>query len=260
MRLRTIMGAVLLLSCALAAGAQSEIASVTDWRMHTGDDPAWSQPELDDSGWARVDFPRTLFTESDTGWRWYRATFQVPTDFHGQQLSVGFGALDDVYQVFFEGVPVGQFGSFQPTPNGIYPRHRTFRIPNGLLKGSTGHIAIRRWRGAWSVRLLALSRAGNARMDHPPQLGSIPAMEAREDRDIAIGAIQNVPWDLADVAFLFGALISFVLLSTQRRKTEYLYLGLFCLCQQSSIATGHACLYQPGAAEPFLAGSSGVSN
>ncbi len=229
MRLRAVVAATALAVCAVTACAQSEIVSVTGWRMHDGDNPAWARPDLDDSSWTPSDYPRMVLNDSDAGWHWYRATFEVPADFHEQQLGVGFAALDDVYEVYIEGVPIGQFGSFEPAPHAIFARHLFFSIPTALLKGSTGHIAIRRWRGRWSLRLIVLMRAGMTRLDHPAQLGGIRAIEALEEQDTAAGAIQNLPWDLSDLAFVFGALIGFVLYSTQRRKREYLYLGLFCI-------------------------------
>ena len=43
------------------------------------------------------------------------------------------------------------------------------------------------------------------------------------------GAVKNLPWDLSDVLLLFAATISFVLFSVQQHRTEYLYLGIYCL-------------------------------
>lgn len=235
MRLIRTLAGMTLAACALTACAQSEIVSITDWRMHTGDDPSWSRPDLDDSAWAKSAFPVMVFRDTDAGWHWYRSTFSIPSDFHGQELGLGFGALDDVYEVYINGVTVGRFGSFEPTPRAIYPRHFVLRVPRALLQGSTVHIAIRRWRGPWSVRLVAFSCAGTFRRDHPPQLGALTTIVTRENLDMAAGAIESIPWDLTDAIFFFAAVISFVLYSTQRRRAEYLYLGLLCIASAAQL-------------------------
>jgi phosphoserine phosphatase RsbU/P len=230
MRLRTVLAMVVLTGCAMAAGAQSEVVSITDWRVHTGDDPSWARPDLDDSAWAETSFPRAVFTDpSAIGWHWYRAGFSIPENLRGQPLSLGMAALDDVYEIYLEGVPIGRFGSFTPAPHGPYQRHMSFPIPTDLLHGTVGHIAVRRWRGPWSARLLDFVTAGTANFPHPPQIGPADAIEAREQRDLAWGALQVLPTNLTCVLFLFAAAISVVLFSAQMRRAEYFYLALFCI-------------------------------
>jgi len=53
MRVRKMVAAVLQVGGAMMACAQSEVVSVTDWRVHAGDDPSWAGIDLDDSAWAR---------------------------------------------------------------------------------------------------------------------------------------------------------------------------------------------------------------
>jgi phosphoserine phosphatase RsbU/P len=230
MRLRTILAVVVLMVCAKVTCAQSEVVSVTDWRGHAGDDPSWARPDLDDSAWAETSFPRAAFTDPGAiGWHWYRAGFSIPEELRGQPISIGMAPLDDVYEIYVDGVPIGRFGSFTPTPHGIYQRHMSFPIPRGLLHGTLGHIAVRRWRGPWSVRLLDFVTAGTAGFPHPPQIGPADAIEAREQRDMAWGALQVLPTNLTCVLFLFAAAISVVLFSAQMRRAEYFYLALFCI-------------------------------
>jgi hypothetical protein len=224
------LAAFFLLFFALPALAQKEIVSITDWRVHEGDNPAWAQPTFDDSGWQATSFPRMAFSDASAiGWHWYRASFSVPEDLRGHQISLGMAALDDVYEVYLDGVPIARFGSFTPAPHAIYPRHMVFAVPQSLLHDTLTHIAVRRWRGPWAVRLTDSSAAGTANFHHPPQLGSTDAITAREQLDMARGAIQMLPTIFTCILFLIAAAISVVLFSAQRRRAEYLYLALFCL-------------------------------
>jgi sigma-B regulation protein RsbU (phosphoserine phosphatase) len=230
MRMRTMLAVVLLVGGAMMACAQSEVVSVTDWRVHAGDDLSWARPGLDDSGWLQTSFPAMVFSDTGAdGWHWYRASFSIPADLRGRQISLGMAALDDVYDVYVEGVPIAHFGSFTPAPHGTYPRHIAFPIPMGLLHGTVGHVAVRRWRSTWTVRLLDFGAAGTVVFPHPPQIGPADVIVAREQRDLAWGAIQQMPANLTCILFLFAAAISVVLFSVQNRRKEYFYLALFCL-------------------------------
>ena len=220
--------AFFLLSLALLpACAQKEIITVTNWRVHQGDNPAWAAPDFDDSHWAEIPYLELNSFNYAAGAHWYRGTFQVPADFAGQDLAVGMGPLDEVYDVYIDGALVGRFGSWEPTPQAPFPRHIAFPIPPGLLKGPVGHIAIRRWRGGAGLNWVTFSLSGNMDFGHAPEIGSKTAIEALERLHPATGAIREMPWTLTFVFFLFAAAISFVLFSVQRRRVEYLYLGAY---------------------------------
>src|ERR1019366_7102336 len=136
----------------LAAGsalAQDEILEINNWRMHEGDDPAWARPDYDDSRWeaspapARTGGPAKAYAETI----WYRATIAIPPGLSGRDLPIGMPMLDEVYTLYFDGVPVGQCGHWEPRPAGPVPRHKFFQIPSSLTSEKTAQIAIRRWLG-----------------------------------------------------------------------------------------------------------------
>jgi phosphoserine phosphatase RsbU/P len=219
---------LVLMTFAKPAFAQNEILTISDWRVHDGDNPAWAHPDFDDSQWAEADYSRLNSHGLATGTRWYRATFQVPADFAGQELAVGMGPLEEVYDVYIDGTLVKRYGIWQPTPRGPFPRHLAFSIPSGVLKGPVGHIAIRQWRGASGLFWQTFGSAGTLTFSHPPQIGLEAAIDPREQLHMMAGAVRELPWDLVDVLLLFAAAIGFVLFTVQRRR-EYLYLCMYCL-------------------------------
>ena len=214
---------------AVTSFAQNQIIQVTRWRMQAGDDPACAQPNFDDSQWPTIDYWKMNAYGIPGGTRWYRAIFEVPADFKGQEIAVGMGPLEEVYEVYIDGTLVGRFGTWRPTPRGPFPTHLVFPIPPGVLDGPVGHIAIRQWRGASGVFWLTFTSAGISGFSHPPQIGLKAAIEPREQLHLMAGAIANLPWDLTDVLLLIAATVCFALFSVQRRKAEFLYLGIYCL-------------------------------
>lgn len=227
--LAKMFSGVLLVSLALAACAQREIVTVANWRVHAGDNPAWARPDFDDSQWAGISYGQwDEFGPSSAGTHWYRATFKVPADFAGQELAVGLGPLQQVYDVYIDGALVGRFGNWNPGPQAPFPRHLAFAIPPNLLKGPVGHIAIRRWESASYIMWIPFSASGYFSFPHPPEIGSKLTIQALERLHPTAGAIRDLPWDLTYVLLLFAGFISFVLFSAQKRRAEYFYLGLYC--------------------------------
>ncbi|HET7104810.1 MAG TPA: PP2C family protein-serine/threonine phosphatase [Terracidiphilus sp.] len=231
---------VLSMAAAVTCQAQNQVVAITNWRMHPGDNPAWASPHFNDSQWAGIPFDRANSFGPATGTRWYRADFQVPPDFAGQDLAVGMGPLEEVYDVYIDGVLVGRYGSWQPSPRAPFPRHKAYPIPAGLLKGPVGHIAIRQWRAASGLFWLTFGLYGDFAFGHAPEIGSRTTVEAQEKLHPAAGAIRYAARDLKSVLFLFAAVISFVLFSTQWRKAEYFYLGLFSILRGAPVLVGSA--------------------
>ena len=98
------------------------VASVAGrWRFHPGDDPRWSDPNFDDSGWAWVQVPRNLGEQGYmhfSGYGWYRRELRLNAALTAQdlQLLIGPGASEFwAYEVYANGLPVGYFGSLPPS-------------------------------------------------------------------------------------------------------------------------------------------------
>ncbi len=123
------------------------------WKFRTGDDPAWAQPGIKDSSWSDMDITPTKgpvpgWTARGfpgySGYAWYRLTVDVRGS--GKPLSLKMPReVDDAYQVFVNGVQIGQFGKFNGqsvTAYGSIPR--AFTLPQNLTGGRIT-IAVRMW-------------------------------------------------------------------------------------------------------------------
>lgn len=91
------------------------------WRIMTGDDMAWAEPELDDSDWLKID-PHKRWESQDIesleaydGYAWYRIRFRLPEEllkksYFGEQIQFSIGRVDDTEQTFLNGALLGQNG------------------------------------------------------------------------------------------------------------------------------------------------------
>ncbi|MFZ0519031.1 MAG: beta galactosidase jelly roll domain-containing protein, partial [Acidobacteriaceae bacterium] len=172
------------------------------WKFHTGDDMAWAQPDFDDSGWSSMDLtpPPGSFDpilgssgylpgwtargyKGYSGYAWYRLKTNVQD---GQtRLAIKLpDDVDDAYQVYVNGQPIGEFGQF--TPRGVtayVTQPQTFLLP-GNFRGGPVTLAIRMWMGAFTP--LVDPDAGG--LHGPPVLGQASA----------IGGLLQLDWDVLD--------------------------------------------------------------
>ena len=92
------------------------------WQFHLGDNPAWAAPSVDDAtghdGWEQLSADAPWGTQghaSYTGYAWYRRQINItPAPGASPEVVLLIPAIDDVYELYWNGVPVGHLGSFPP--------------------------------------------------------------------------------------------------------------------------------------------------
>jgi hypothetical protein len=212
---------------------ESAVDLAGPWKFRVGDDPAWAQPDYDDSGWEDVDLTPGSRGLAEgwtarghagySGYAWYR----LQADVVGANRSLALKMpedFDDAYQVFVNGQRVGEFGKF--TSHGVtaYSSLPTaFRLPKGVRNGKVS-IAIRMWMD--SATPFNSPDAGG--LHEPPELGYASAIseQVRLDWDdqghlVGSGFLEL----LILVMALFMALTLFWL---DRQEKSYLWLALVC--------------------------------
>lgn len=119
-----------------------------DWLFQEGDDVSWSKPDLDDSGWQKVQLPAHWEDHSnytaDNVFGWYRKKVFIPAEWKGHDLRFPLGKIDDTDASYLNGVKIGQTGEFPPHFQGFWDKPRLYDVPAGVVKfGQENVIAIR---------------------------------------------------------------------------------------------------------------------
>ncbi len=81
------------------------------WRFHTGDNPAWADPNFDDSQWPLLRSDEAWGQQGYKnygGFAWYRFTVAVPEG--SRNWSIYLGPMETGYQLFVDGRLAGSFG------------------------------------------------------------------------------------------------------------------------------------------------------
>lgn len=123
------------------------------WWFRPGHDPAWSSPFREKTHWQPIRVPGPWEKQGFSAYNghgWYRLTFQLPSRFSGESLGVDLGYLGDVDEVFLNGQPIGERGSFPPTYEPATLVRRIYRLPRVSLRfGEFNELAVHvynQWR------------------------------------------------------------------------------------------------------------------
>lgn len=132
--------------CELEAADWKQLVDLRgQWEFTVGDDPSWSKPTANTSDWDKLPVPYNWedFYEGYNGYAWYRRSFDLSSIPGEQELILFLGYIDDVDEVFLNGVRIGQTGKFPPQFTTAYNVERQYRIPKSNLKTGTNIISVR---------------------------------------------------------------------------------------------------------------------
>jgi Stage II sporulation protein E (SpoIIE) len=214
------------------------------WRFHTGDDPAWAQPEFVDSAWSTMDLtppegsydPYRGINDFVPGWTahgypgysgfaWYRLRVKLREPVAGGLAIKMPQDVDDAYQLYVNGQLIGEFGRFRGEHVTNYiAQPRAFTLPADTGGGPIT-IAIRMWMDPHTP--LVESAAGG--LHGTPILGQTQA----------VMATLRLEWDalnrsqfselLVAAILLLAIAVTFSLFALDRTEPAYLWLGVNCI-------------------------------
>jgi sialate O-acetylesterase len=145
-KLRILFITLFIIPASLKAMEWSCVVNLSgSWYFSVGDDPAWANPKTDVSDWDKIYVPGEWeeYYKGYNGYAWYRKNFDMHSYPENGRLSLLLGRIDDVDEVFINGIKVGQTGSFFPDYHTAYDVDRKYNLPEGLLKPTGNVIAVR---------------------------------------------------------------------------------------------------------------------
>ncbi|HWE86191.1 MAG TPA: PP2C family protein-serine/threonine phosphatase [Terracidiphilus sp.] len=189
----------------------SEISE--NWLEHDGDNLAWAQRDLDESGWKSVDDIEDM-GPAETGWRWYRKRIVLGPDHEDMRLLISGG--DGTYELYVNGQRV-ESADLKSAFAVRRPTERVFALTDD--RGDF-YIALRTRTPpnytAYQLPLfLSVTIGGPTAIEYERQ-----AVESQR----LYGLICSIAINLLLVVAGLGALALF---ATQRSHRDYLFLGLY---------------------------------
>lgn len=152
------------------------------WQFHLGDNATWASPDIDDAtgheGWEEINADATWGSQSHSnyqGYAWYRRRIEITSaGSEPHDLALMVPAIDDVYELYWNGRPIGHLGTFPPHLDyfALVPPH-TY----GLGPAKSGVLAVR----VFKVPLASNDDGTGGGFETAPLIGSPRAIANAKD-------------------------------------------------------------------------------
>lgn len=187
------------------------------WEFHQGDNAAWAGPGFDDSLWDRLSADKPWGRQgydSYEGFAWYRRHLALtPAPGAPQDFSLLIPAVDDVYEVYWNGQRIGGLGKMPP--HWVWYAGVPAQIYN-LGAAREGVLAIR----VWKTPLFSTDDGKAGGFESPPLVGSPEAIaNARGMRDFEWLRRRQFQFGLTS---LYALVMLFSLVAWLRDRKEWL--------------------------------------
>jgi hypothetical protein len=202
------------------------------WRFHTGDNPAWADPNFDDSQWPLL---RSEEAWSHQGYKnyggfaWYRFTVAVPEG--SGNWSIYLGPMETGYRLFIDGRLAGSFGPILNSLN-YGAISRVFAISPAASGPHIFHVAIR----AWHTPVWADYAPGGFYNSSYFGDSRLIAQRAATDTSLQWNGLVD-EYTYAVLSTLVG-LVVLVLFFFRREEREYLWFALLLVANAIDIGLG----------------------
>ncbi len=106
-------------------------------KFSSGDNPAWSLPQYDDSTWQKITVPGSWQShriKSIKGMGWYRIYFIASDNFRNINPAILLGRIGDADEVFLNGVKIGSEGLIAERFVEATKVERLYKLPPGLIR------------------------------------------------------------------------------------------------------------------------------
>ena len=137
-------------SCSITISSESTLSDLEPlltidgyWKFNIGDDQSWAAEAFDDSKWDSIVAPGSWQDWGYIGYNsyaWYRKEVQIPSTRASDFIYISLGRIDDVNELYFNGVMIGQMGSFPPDFQTAYDHQVVYPIPKSLIRFNTDNM------------------------------------------------------------------------------------------------------------------------
>ncbi|HEY1995036.1 MAG TPA: SpoIIE family protein phosphatase [Edaphobacter sp.] len=207
-----------------------------EWQFHLGDDPRWAAPAYDDSAWQRITANKTWGAQthpSYTGFAWYRRHLDIPPSPQNPKLAILMPPVEDAYELFWNGVRIGQQGNLPPHAVWYLEHRQSFALPVPEKGVTEGVLAIR----VWTAKLLSYSPETTGGLTAPPVLGN-PVSIARQVEAEDFTAIRKSFYRrIMNIIFAIMGVVALLTWTRNRQNWLFLWFGLWSLARGTTFLT-----------------------
>jgi hypothetical protein len=187
--------------------------------VEAGDDPAWADPNFDDSKWLPVDAKTRLgeyFPKNNPAIVWQRIHVKIDARADSPQLALRAYEVSRAFEVYVNGQKLIQSGQVEPYAAALMNARLMARIPEAQL--GTGSLVI-------AVRLRApLTKWTSALPGFKSGMLMLGDESALRDRNLLSVIGENAATALEELLALGVGLVALALFLSQRQRLEYFWI------------------------------------
>ncbi|HEX4286476.1 MAG TPA: SpoIIE family protein phosphatase [Terracidiphilus sp.] len=199
------------------------------WQFHVGDNPAWSAASTHDAtginGWEQITADEGWGSQGHAnyvGFAWYRKHIDItPAPGASPDIALYIPAIDDVYEIYWNGVRIGSLGSCPPNFQWYMLQ---FPQTYGLGPIRSGVLAIR----VYKTSLASVDDGTAGGFEAAPTIGSPAAIAQMKDAsDFHWMQHSQFQFGLTSL-YVLAALLSFITWLRDRQQRLLMWFAIFC--------------------------------
>lgn len=173
------------------------------WKFNIGDNERWAAFNYDDETWGGMFVPSRWENEGFSGYdgfAWYRKSFDYRPASDKDYHMLDLGYIDDADEVYFNGVMIGKSGEMPPHFRTAYDSHRTYFVPNEIIKWGENIVSIRVYDRSQDGGIVKGKQGLYIRENVPPPIASLEGIwkyVEDDENEYAFHDFDDSDWETA---------------------------------------------------------------
>ncbi len=208
-----------------------------EWQFHLGDDMHWASPSYDDSQWEHIQADTSWGAQSHpsySGFAWYRRHLAItPSQVANLKLAILMPAVEDEYDLYWNGVEIGSQGTLQPHAVWYFPHRQSFAFPVSSTGMTDGVLAIR----VWKARLASFDYSTLGGLRGAPLLGDAVSIDQRIGSEDFVSMRRNLYFRTVNIAFALMGMVALFAWVRDRDQWVFLWFGVWTMGRVAQFLT-----------------------
>jgi hypothetical protein len=208
-----------------------------EWQFHLGDDMRWASASYDDSQWEHIKADNSWGAQthpSYSGFAWYRRHLDMtPSRVADRKLAILMPAVEDEYDLYWNGVEIGSQGTLPPHAVWYFPHRQSFAFPVSSEGAMDGVLAIR----VWKAKLASFDYSTLGGMKGPPELGEADSIAQRIGAEDFVSMRRNLYFRMVTIAFALMGMVALFAWVRDREQWVFLWFGVWTMGRMAQFLT-----------------------
>ena len=208
-----------------------------EWQFHLGDDMGWASPSYDDSQWEHIQAESSWGAQthpSYSGFAWYRRHLDItPSRVGNVKLAILMPAIEDEYDLYWNGVEIGSQGTLPPHAVWYFPHRQSVAFPVSPAGATDGLLAVR----VWKSKLASFDYSTLGGLKGAPVLGDAVSIGQRAGSEDFALLRRNLYFRMINIIFAFMGFVALFTWARDHRKWAFLWFSIWTMGRMAQFLT-----------------------